>query len=143
MTMNRLLCLDIGTVRIGVAVSDPLGSFAQGLGCWKAQGPWLDELKETLERYETNNLLLGLPLREDGSEGPMAEKVRAVAARIQARFPEVKIQFWDERYTSRIATNLMLEGDVSRRKRKGRVDQIAASLILQSYIDARGVDSFH
>ena len=71
--MPRIICLDIGTVRIGVAVSDPLGMFAQGIAVWKAESPWMDELERTFERYDTGCLLLGLPIREDGSIGPSAQ----------------------------------------------------------------------
>ncbi len=140
--MPRLLCLDIGTARIGAAVSDPLGSFAQGLAVWDAQGDWMAELKKVLDGYGTRNLLLGLPIREDGSEGPSAQRVRAVASEIQEAIADVKIRYWDERYSTRTATEVLLQGELSRRKRKGHVDKVAAAVILQSYIDAQGVEDW-
>ena len=140
--MPRIICLDIGTVRIGVAVSDPLGMFAQGIAVWKADGPWLDELERTFEHYDTGCLLLGLPIREDGSIGPSAQHVQEVAAQIQERFPMVTIRFSDERYSTRVATGYLLEGNVSRKKRKQSVDKIAASVILQGYLDREGADRF-
>jgi putative Holliday junction resolvase len=138
----RIICLDIGTVRIGVAVSDPLGMFAQGIAVWQAQGPWMDELEKTFERYDTACLLLGLPIREDGTIGPSARHVQDVAAQIQERFPMVTIRFWDERYSTRTATDYLLEGNVSRKKRKKSVDKIAASVILQSFMDSEGAERF-
>ncbi len=140
--MPRIICLDIGTVRIGVAVSDPLGMFAQGIAVWKADGLWLDELEHTFERYDTSCLLLGLPIREDGTMGPSAQHVQEVAALIQERFPMVTLKFADERYSTRVATGYLLEGNVSRKKRKQSVDKIAAAVILQSYIDREGAESF-
>ena len=93
-------------------------------------------------RIGTDRLLLGLPRKEDGTEGEMAAKVRETAGRSAKRYPQVQIRFWDERYTSRVAQSAMIEGDLSRRKRKGKVDQIAASLILQNFIDAGGAEGF-
>lgn len=139
---QRIICLDVGTVRIGVAVSDPLGMFAQGLVVWKAESPWMDELEKCFERYNTGCLLVGLPLREDGSVGPSAQHVQGVVQSIQERFPSVTVKYWDERYSTRTATDFLIEGDVSRKKRKLSVDKIAASVILQSYMDAQGVDVF-
>lgn len=139
----RILCLDIGTVRIGVAVSDPLGMFAQGVAVWKVGNDWLTELGKTLDGYATKNLLLGLPIREDDTEGPAAQHIREVAAMIQSRYPSLKIRFWDERYSTRSAIDCMLEGDLSRKKRKQRVDKIAASVILESYMNSRGVENFN
>jgi putative Holliday junction resolvase len=138
----RIICLDIGTVRIGVAVSDPLGMFAQGIAVWKAEGNWLDELEKTLKRYDTSCLLLGLPIREDGTIGPSAQHVQEVAAQIQQRFPMITLKFWDERYSTRTATDYLLEGNVSRKKRRKSVDKIAASVILQSYMDSEGAEKF-
>lgn len=140
--MPRIICLDIGTVRIGVAVSDPLGMFAQGIAVWKAEGNWMDELEKTFERYDTSCLLLGLPIREDGTIGPSAQHVQEVASRIQQRFPMVTLKFWDERYSTRTATDFLLEGNVSRKKRRKSVDKIAASVILQSYMDSEGAERF-
>ena len=140
--MKRIIALDLGTVRIGVAVTDPLGTFAQGVECWDAASGWMGKLGELMAQYGTDRLLLGLPRKEDGTEGEMAAKVRETAGRIAKPYPQVQIRFWDERYTSRVAQSAMIEGDLSRRKRKGKVDQIAASLILQNFIDAGGAEGF-
>ena len=140
--MQRILCLDIGTVRIGVAVSDPLGMFAQGIAVWKADGDWLTELGTLFERYDTSCLVVGLPLLESGAEGASAKLVRDAVAAVTERYPQVTVKMWDERYSTSIATSFLLEGDVSRKKRKKSVDKIAASVILQSYMDANGAETF-
>ena len=85
----------------------------------------------------TTKLLVGLPLRTGGNEGPEAEHIRAVAESIRERHPSVEIILWDERFTTVIAQQSLLEGDVSRKGRKGKVDKIAASILLQSYLDRR------
>ena len=133
--MQRIIALDIGTVRIGVAVSDPLGFFAQGIAVLRAEGEWLEELAEITAGYENPKLLVGLPRRTDGSEGPEAMKMRDTAETIRDRFPDLEIEFWDERFTTAIAQQALIEADVSRRGRKQKVDKIAAALLLQSYLD--------
>ena len=133
--MQRIIALDIGTVRIGVAVSDPLGFFAQGIAVLRADGEWLEDLAKIVDEYEHPKILVGLPRRTDGSEGPEAVKMREIAEGIKIRFPELEIEFWDERFTTTIAQQVLLEGDVSRSGRKSRVDKIAATLLLQSYLD--------
>ena len=90
----------------------------------------------------TGCLLLGLPIREDGTIGPSAQHVQEVAAQIQERLPMVTLKFWDERYTTRVATEYLLEANVSRKKRKKSVDKIAAAVILESYMQSEGADRF-
>lgn len=133
--MQRIVALDIGSVRIGVAVSDPLGNFAQGTAVLSAKGDWLGELAKILGQYESPKILIGLPRRTDGSEGPEAENIRAIALQINEAFPDLESDFWDERFTTTIAQQALLEADVSRAGRKKKVDKIAATLLLQSYLD--------
>lgn len=133
--MERIIAVDIGTVRIGVAVSDPFGSFAQALTVLKTESEWIGDLRRIMEEYRSSRLLVGLPVRTDGREGPEAEKIRDIAQNILARYPDIEIIFWDERFTTVIAQQSLLEGDVSRKGRKDRVDKVAASLLLQSYLD--------
>ena len=133
--MQRIVALDVGSVRIGVAVSDPLGMFAQGIAVLQAEGEWLEELAKILAEYEEPMILIGLPRRTDGSEGPEAVRMRETAETVKARFPELKVEFWDERFTTTIAQQALLEADVSRKGRKQKVDKIAATLLLQSYLD--------
>ncbi|MDO5562798.1 MAG: Holliday junction resolvase RuvX [Synergistaceae bacterium] len=133
--MRRIISLDIGEARIGVAMSDPLGFFAQGVTVLKAKEDWLPQLKEIVDKNDADTLLIGLPVRTNGTEGPEAEKMRGVADMIKQYFPDVKIVFWDERFTTTIAQQALLEADVSRAGRKQSVDKIAATLLLQSYLD--------
>ncbi|MBQ9882021.1 MAG: Holliday junction resolvase RuvX [Synergistes sp.] len=140
--MQRVVALDIGTVRIGVAVSDPLGSFAQGLTVLSAKGDWLSELEKITVCYGSPEILVGLPRRTNGTEGPEAERMRVIADEIKGRFPELKVTLWDERFTTTIAQRTLLEADVSRAGRKKKVDEIAAVLLLQSYLDSRRAASF-
>lgn len=133
--MRRIVALDIGTVRIGVAVSDPLGMFAQGIAVLQAGGEWLEELAKILSEYGAPQILVGLPRRTGGEEGPEAVKIREIAEEIKSRFPGLELSFWDERFTTTIAQRSLLEADVSRKDRKGKVDKIAAALLLQSYLD--------
>ena len=145
---GRIIALDIGTVRIGVAASDPTGVFANPVAVLKAGENWMDGLAEIVDEYGAVKLLVGLPRRTDGSEGPEAKSVRRVISRLSARFPDMEILTWDERFTTVIAASALLEADVSRARRKGRIDKVAASILLQSYLDANnpvklGVASLH
>lgn len=133
--MGRVLALDIGSVRIGVAVTDPLGLFAQGIAVLSAEGPWMEELRAYVKQYDVERLLIGLPRRTDGSEGPEAVKMREVAEALRLQFENLALEMWDERFTTTIAQQALIEGDVSRKKRKGRVDKVAAVLLLQNYLD--------
>ena len=133
--MQRIIALDIGSVRIGVAVSDPLGFFAQGVAVLDAKGCWLSDLAKIAGEYEKPKLLIGMPRRTDGSEGPEAVRMRETAKSVQEYFPDLEIEFWDERFTKTIAQQELLEADVSRAGRKKKVDKIAATLLLQSYLD--------
>lgn len=133
----RVLALDVGSVRIGVAVSDPLGIIAQGIGFWRAEGDWKKELAESIAKYRPAVLLLGLPIRTTGERGPEAEHILRLANSLRTKYPEITVETWDERFTTKIAEQTLLEGDASRRKRKGKIDMIAATLILQSWLDQR------
>jgi putative Holliday junction resolvase len=126
----------MGTVRIGVAMSDPLGSFAQGVAVWDAEGDWLSDLRELVTCRNVSTVVVGLPIRENGTKGSSAENVEAKTEAVREAFPDLEIVMWDERYTSTIANRVLIEGDVSRKKRKGQVDKVAATVILQGYLDS-------
>ncbi|WP_300526681.1 Holliday junction resolvase RuvX [Aminiphilus sp.] len=133
--MKRILALDVGTVRIGVAVSDPLGSFAQGIAVFAADRDWLAELDKTVAAYGVQVIVLGLPVRTTGEEGPEAKRIHTLAKKLRRRYPDLEITTWDERFTTVTASQVLLEADVSREKRKGHVDKIAATVLLQGYLD--------
>ena len=134
----RYLGLDVGDRRIGVALSDETGTLATGLPTLGRVGPRKDvrALAELIRRNEVGEVVVGLPRRLDGGLGPQAQKVLAFMEDLRpaAKVPVVP---WDERFTSVVAEQALVEADVSRRDRKTLVDKVAAILILQSYLDYR------
>ena len=133
--MSRVLALDIGTVRTGAAISDPTRTIAQGLGVWDAD-TWRESLAEALKTYSPDVVVLGLPVRTDGKHSEAEDRVRKIAAELEAEYPELKIETQDERFTTVIAQRAMLEADVSRKKRRKSVDKIAAVVILEDWLES-------
>lgn len=134
--MTRYLGIDFGTKRIGVAVSDELGLTAQPLSTLE---PSTDEaavgaIRGLMNEYGVLEVVVGLPKNMNGTLGPSAERALAFARRLEESIP-VKVTMWDERLTSMAAERLLIEADLSRAKRKRRVDQMAAVLILQGFLD--------
>lgn len=136
--MSRVLALDIGTVRVGAAVSDPSRIIAQGLGVWNAEGgEWLSDLEECIRQYDPAVIVVGLPLRTDGKKSEAAENVKGIIEALRVKYPELEITAWDERFTTVIAQRAMIEADVSRKKRRKSVDKVAAVLILEGWLEAQ------
>ncbi|MDR2779848.1 MAG: Holliday junction resolvase RuvX [Synergistaceae bacterium] len=133
---KRIIALDVGTVRIGVAASDPTGVFAQGISVLRAERDWMGELETIIEKYQAEKILVGMPRRTDGNDGPEAAKMKLTVERLKSRFPDIGITTWDERFTTVIANRAMLEGGASRAARRGGVDKVAAAVLLQNYLDA-------
>jgi putative Holliday junction resolvase len=131
--------MDVGARRIGLAVSDPLGITAQGLDTIQRQSKRGDfaQLERVIREHKVAEIVMGLPLRMSGSEGTQAEKMQAFAAEIRRRF-KLPVHLWDERLTSAQANRLLRETEMSIKRRGAVVDQMAAVLILQSWMDARG-----
>jgi putative Holliday junction resolvase len=134
----RAFGLDVGTKTVGIAVSDALGITAQPVRTIRRTNLRADlaELKRLVEEQEVTLLVIGLPLNMDGTEGPRAEASRAFAA-AAAKATALPVEFQDERLTTVAAERVLLEADVSRKKRREVIDQLAAQLILQSWLDAR------
>jgi putative Holliday junction resolvase len=136
----RAMGLDVGTRTVGVAISDELGITAQGITTVRRTGlkKDLQALRELVSGYGVDTLVIGLPLNMDGSEGPRAAASREFG---QAASEALGIQpeYWDERLTTVAAERVLLEADVSRQKRKQVIDQLAASLILQGWLEARRI----
>lgn len=132
----RILALDHGTRRIGVAVSDETRTIAQPLEYILAEpfADFLARLKKILVEKEIDLVLIGLPRNMDGSHGLAAQKVEAFVAVLKTAIT-VPIKMWDERLTSAMANRILIEGNVRRDKRKEKVDKMAAAILLQSYLD--------
>ena len=132
----RILGIDHGTKRMGLAVSDELGMLAHPLEFVPAEpfAAFLTRLKEVIREKEIELIIVGLPRNMDGSYGPAALKVRDfVAALSVAVAPPIKT--WDERLTSAQANKILIQGKVRRDKRKEKVDKMAAAILLQSYLE--------
>jgi putative holliday junction resolvase len=137
----RILALDIGEKRIGVAVSDPTGTVATPVSVVDAAKAMGDgsPLRRLAEDYEAELLVVGLPLSLDGTEGPQAARVRTAAARL-AGFLRLPVEFADERLSSAEATRVMAEAGLDERRQRGSKDMVAAAVFLQSYLDSRSTD---
>ncbi len=136
----RILGLDIGSKTIGVAVSDPLGWTAQGVTTIyrKDMGSDLKDIEGFVSQYEVEKILVGLPLRMDGTEGDQAAKIQKFAALLREHFKNTPVILWDERLSTVAAERTLLEADLSRAKRKKVINQMAAVFILQGYLDSQG-----
>lgn len=133
----RILGLDHGTKRVGVAVSDEMHMIALPLE-YIAPEPFADflaRLKEILREKEIELILIGMPRNMDGSYGPAALKVQEFAAALKDAVT-VPLKLWDERLTTTQAQKFLIQGGMRRDKRKEKVDQTAAAILLQSYLDS-------
>ena len=130
--------MDVGSKRIGLAISDLLGITAQGLATLHRQNKRTDfaQLERVIGEHDVAQIVMGLPLRMSGAEGIQAEKMQAFAEEVRRRF-KLPVHLWDERLTSVQANRLLRETDMSIKRRGAVVDQMAAVLILQSWMDAR------
>ncbi len=135
--MNRIIGLDVGDKRIGMAISDELLFTAQPLELYERRGPRQDiaYMKSKLEALLVTDLVVGLPVMMKGEPSTMAHRVTDFADQIKACCA-VRVIFWDERLSTVQANRSMLEGDLSRKKRKSKMDVVAAQLILQGYLDS-------
>ena len=133
----RILALDHGTRRIGVALSDELRLIAQPLEYIPAEpfAAFLRRLTDLLREKEVELVLVGMPRNMDGSYGPAADKVKEFVAILKESLG-LPIRTWDERLTSAQANRLLIQGDVRRQQRKEKVDKTAAAILLQSYLDS-------
>jgi len=135
----RILALDHGTKRMGIAVSDETKTIAQPLEFIPAEpfANFLARLKEIIREKEVELILIGMPRNMDGSYGPAALKVQEFVAVLKDAVA-IPIKTWDERLTSAQSNRFLIQGNVRRDKRKEKVDKMAASILLQSYLDGLG-----
>lgn len=138
----RLLGLDIGQKRIGVAISDPMGIIAQGYTTIKMD----KDLKKTendildiVKQNQVKRVIMGIPLNMNGTKGTSAKKVIEFADKLRRRLTPLKVELklWDERLTTKQAKKGLLFADLSRNKRKKVIDMLSAQVILQSYLDSK------
>lgn len=136
--VTRILAIDYGSRRIGLAVTDELGVTAQGLPTLHRTNKRndLDHLRRTIKHYGVGEIVVGLPLRMSGDTGIQAEKVEEFAEILRARF-KLPVQLFDERLTSVEANRVLDEAAMSDQRRKQVVDQLAAVLILQAFLEYR------
>jgi len=137
---QRILGLDVGSRRIGLAVSDELGITAQGLETLHRKNKKYDlaYLNRVIREYNVSEIVVGLPLRMSGAEGSQAEKIHAFAEDLRRHF-KLPVHLWDERLTSAEANRLLRETELSIEKRGKAVDRMAAILILQSWMESRSM----
>lgn len=139
----RKIGLDVGDKTIGVAVSDEMGIIAQGIttiervGIKKDTGKVLDYIND----YNCDTVVIGLPLKLDGTDSPQTEKVREFRQKLENKLKgsgmnHVKVDYYDERLTTVMAERVLIEADMRRNKRKEIIDRQAAIIILQSYLDS-------
>ncbi len=134
----RNMGLDVGEVRIGIALSDQTGLIAQGHATLERSG-WdrdLAYLAKVAEEHEVDRFVVGNPLNLDGSAGRQAERSRDFAERLKEA-TGLAVVLWDERFTSLSAEKILIEAGVRRKKRRGAIDRMAAAIMLQSYLDSR------
>lgn len=139
--MNRILGLDVGDKTIGVAVTDPLFITAQGVTTIERIGQRkdCDKIIEYIKEYDAKMIVCGLPLMLDGTDSIQTQKVRDFATLLQNKLRssglKVELEFMDERFTTKMAEDVMMQTGMKRKERKEFVDKQAAMIILQSYMD--------
>lgn len=136
----RIMGLDVGSRTVGVAISDALGWTAQGIETVKInedeQAFGLDRLAELIKEYTVTEIVVGYPKNMNNSIGPRGEASEKYKAMLEERFG-LPVKLWDERLTTMAAERMLIDADVSRKKRKQVIDKMAAVMILQGYLDSK------
>ncbi len=132
----RIMGLDVGEKRIGIAISDPMGWTAQGHSVLQRSVLEADvkNIGQLCQDYEVEKIVVGLPLNMDGSIGPKVLEVQEFARSLETALA-IEVAYWDERLTTKSAERVLIEADLSRRRRKQVIDKMAAVHILQAYLD--------
>jgi len=136
--MARILAIDYGQKRVGLAVTDPLQIIANGLDTVPTAGV-LDYLKKYLEKEPVEKIVIGLPKQMSGAESDAMKYIRPFVGQLQKAFPEIAIVYVDERFTSVLAQKAMLDGGLKKKDRQNKalVDKISATIILQSFLESQ------
>ncbi|HRW98662.1 MAG TPA: Holliday junction resolvase RuvX [Cyclobacteriaceae bacterium] len=137
--MGRILAIDYGTKRTGLAVTDPLQIIATALETVPTDN-LVGYLRNYFQKEQVDEIVMGLPKQMNNTDSATAPEVRKMADMLAAAFPKMSIKFVDERFTSKIALQTMVAGGMKKKDRrvKGNVDKISATLILQSYMESKG-----
>jgi putative holliday junction resolvase len=133
---TRLLGIDYGDSRIGLAISDELGSFAHPYRTLHSGARVIDEIRAIVEREQISGIVIGLPKNMDGTLGPSAAKAKCFGTQLAQVIPTMKILFWDERLTTREAQRALHAVGKNTRQSKKMIDQVAAQILLQNYLDS-------
>jgi putative Holliday junction resolvase len=133
----RILGIDLGSKRTGIAISDELGITAQGLNTIETEKDLISRLKDIIKSEGVNEVVIGLPLNMNGSAGPQAERAIKFCDLLKGEIG-IPVKLWDERMTTMEVERIMIEADTSRRKRKKKIDKLAAQVMLQSYLNTTG-----
>ena len=138
--MTRLLALDYGTKRVGIAVTDELQMIASGL-CTVRTHDCMDFLIEYLSKESVSTIVMGMPKNLRNQNTDATPNVKGFAKQIRKQFPEMKVELIDERFTSKIAFQSMIDGGLKKKARqdKALVDEVSATLILQSYMEQQKI----
>lgn len=139
--MKKALGIDLGAARVGLALCDDLGMLAHPLETVqvKTAGDLAAYVARVIEREKVEVTIIGLPRNMDGSEGPAAAKTREFAEKLRKKAPECEIRYWDERMTSVAAQRALHETGRNVKKSRSVIDQVAAQMILQGYLDSQAM----
>ena len=135
--MGRILGIDHGDVRIGIAMSDETAFLASSICVIASTNAGIDQIVALIAEHAVEKIVVGLPRNMDGSYGPATEKVRTFIKKLKTK-TTVPVVEWDERLSTVSAHNAMREAGLDGKQRKGLVDKVAAQIILQNYLDAQG-----
>ncbi len=133
---TRLLGIDHGDSRIGLAISDELGSFAHPYRTLQSSAKVMDEIRTIVEREQISGIVIGLPKNMDGTLGPSAAKAKSFGEQLAQVIPTTNILFWDERLTTREAQRALHAAGKNTKQSKKMIDQVAAQILLQNYLDS-------
>jgi len=136
----RVIGLDIGTKRIGVAISDEECIIARGLNSIERNGKEIEKIKEIIKKYNVEKIVYGLPLRMDGSISSQTEVAVSFISKLKEEI-SIPLLPWDERLSSKQAETILIEADISRKKRKKLIDKLSAQIILQNYLDSKNFEN--
>lgn len=137
--MKRWLGIDLGEARIGLAISDQLGALAHPLQTLAHSAHVLDEICAVVTAEGVGGVVLGLPKNMDGSLGPAAAKAKAFADQLRAKLPALQVVLWDERLTTVEAQRALHAAGRNAKRSRKVIDQVAAQILLQNYLDAQAL----